>query len=210
MKKYVNNLKPIVCGPKVIGLTGGFGTGKSFVATIFKSLGAKIIDADRIAHEAITKDKPVYKKIVASFGKTILDKRGNIDRAKLGALAFANKGKLKRLNDIVHPEVIRFINIRIAGLRRSDIIVIDAPLLVEAGLIGIADKLVVVAASTENQIERCMKKFDISKEDVLKRIAHQLSLKKKVTLADYVIDNDGTRSETRMQVRKVWREIAWK
>lgn len=195
---------------KVIGLTGSFGTGKTFVASVFKSFGAKIVDADTIAHEAVAKGTKPHKRIVAAFGKKILDKNGEIDRTKLGAIVFSKKANLKKLDAIVHPEVIRAIRAAIAGAGKDDVVVIDAPLLAEAGLTGIVDKLVVVAASTQNQITRCTKKFKISREEVLRRIKNQMSLKKKVTLADFVIDNDGTKAETRKIVKNVWRKMVWK
>lgn len=195
---------------KVIGLTGSFGTGKTFAASLFKRLGAKVIDADKVAHDLIAKGTPAYKRILETFGNDILDRRGNIDRSKLAGIVFAQKSKLKKLNSIVHPGVIKFIKDRIVRSRKGDVIVIDAPLLVEAGLAGIVDKLVVVAASEEKQVKRCRKKFKMSKGDVLKRIVNQMSLNKKKAVADFVIDNDGTRSETGRQVRKVWEEIVWK
>lgn len=195
---------------KVIGLTGSFGTGKTFVASVFKRSGAKVIDADKVAHDMCRPGGKVHRKIVSIFGKDILDARGMIDRAKLGRIAFLKKGNIEILNDIVHPEVIKYIRQAIQKALSRDILVIDAPLLIEAGLVSIVDKLVVVAASTENQIERCMEKFGITKEEVLRRIKQQIPLRTKKVLADFVIDNDGTKAETIRQAKKVWREIAWK
>jgi dephospho-CoA kinase len=195
---------------RIIGLTGGFGTGKTFAASIFGHLGARVIDADKIAHKAIAKGGSAYKRIVAGFGKDVLDRRGNIDRAKLAKIVFAKKSELKKLNAIVHPEAIRSIKDSIKRSGRNDIVVIDAPLLIEAGLAGIVDKLVVVTATKKNQIERCSKKLKIGREEILKRISNQMPMKKKKALADFVVDNDGTRSETREQVSKVWRKMVWK
>lgn len=195
---------------KIIGITGSFGTGKTYVASIFRSLGAKIIDADRIAHEAIKKGSPAYKRIVSAFGKEILSKDGNVARAVLAEKVFGDKRNLRRINKIVHPYVIRSIRQKIKKVGRDEIIVIDAPLLVEANLTGLVDALVVVKSSRKSQIERCSKKFCIYKKDVLKRIDSQISLEKKLRLADFVIDNSGARSETKIQVRKVWRQIIWK
>lgn len=195
---------------KVIGVTGGFGTGKTFVASIFRTYGASVLDADRIAHDVIRKGTPAYKKIVDSFGASVLGKSGNIARAKLAAKVFGNKRNLKRVNSIVHPYVIKFIKERMRRSGRTAIIVIDAPLLVEANLTKLVDALVVVKAPVKRQIERCAGKFRISKEDVLRRINSQMSLKKKMDLADFVIDNGGARSRTREQAKKVWRQIVWK
>jgi len=193
---------------KAIGLTGSFGTGKTFVASIFKSLGAEVLDADRLAHDAIKKGAKAYKKIVTTFGRGILDKKRNIDRGRLGAIVFKDREALKTLNSIVHPEVIRIIKERITALReKRGVIVIDAPLLIEAGLEGLVDVLVVVKASGKNQIKRCLEKFCMNKADVLKRIKSQIPIERKVEMADFVIDNDGTKAETRKQVVQIWRKV---
>ena len=195
---------------KIIGLTGSFGTGKTFAASVFGKLGAKILDADRIAHEVIRKGTPAYKKIVALFGGGILDKNGRIDRKKIAGIVFEDKGNIERLNRITHPAVIKIIKEKIGKCRAVDIVVIDAPLLIEANLTGIVDKLVVVKTSQSKQIERCISKFCMDKKGVLKRIGKQMSLKEKVKLADFVIDNNGTKFETVIQVKKIWEEIVWK
>jgi dephospho-CoA kinase len=194
----------------VIGLTGSFGTGKTFVASIFKSLGATIIDADLIAHGVIKKPGPAYKKIIAAFGSGILAPDREIDRSKLAALVFGSKRSVVKLNKIVHPEVIRVIKAKIKAAGKDAVVVIDAPLLVEARLLNIVDKVVVVKSSKKRQIERCLKKFHIKREEVLKRIRSQMSMKRKLKMADFVVLNDRTRSLTRSRVRKVWEEIVWR
>lgn len=192
----------------IVGLTGSFGTGKSFVASIFKWLGASIIDADTIARKELRKSSPSYRRIVAAFGEGILGRRRNIDRRKLAALAFGESRKLKILNRIVHPAVIEEIKARVSMAGREAIIVIDAPLLVEANLVGMVDELIVVKAPRRKQIERCTKKFGITKEGVLKRIRGQIPIERKMRMADFVIDNGGTRSQTKRQVEKIWVEIS--
>lgn len=193
----------------IIGLTGSFGTGKTFVASVLKKLGAQIIDADKIAHEVIRKGTPAYKNMVRQFGKGILDRTGQIDRKKAAGIVFKNKKDVKKLNRMVHPAVIRIIKERIKKYGSAKAVVIDAPLLVEAGLAGIVDKLVVVASSRKKQIERCKSKFCMDKKEVAERIGNQMLLKEKIKLADFVIDNNGTKSETRAKVKKAWRKI-WK
>jgi dephospho-CoA kinase len=195
---------------KVIGLTGGFGTGKTFVASVFKSLGATVLDADKLARDAVAKGRPAYKNIVRLFGKDILDSSKNIDRPKLAAIVFTDKVALKRLNRIVHPVVIAKIKSEIKRLASRDVVVVDAPLLIEANLAGIADVLVVVKCSKKEQIERCMRKFRMEKRDVLRRIASQMPMNKKIGMADFVVDNSGGRSVTKKQLRKVWKEILWR
>ena len=192
----------------IVGLTGSFGTGKSFVASIFKRLGAKVIDADDIAREALEKGSSPYKRIVAAFGDSVLDKSRNIDRRKLSRLVFGSPARLKTLNRIVHPPVISEIISRAWAAGGRPVIVIDAPLLVEANLAGMADLLVVVKAPRSKQIERCMRKFkELKKEDVLKRIRSQVPIEKKVKMADFVIDNGQTKSRTAKQVMEIWRKV---
>ncbi len=192
----------------IIGLTGGFGTGKSFVASVFKALGAEVIDADRLAANALKKEKRAYKRIVAAFGEDILNARGDIDRRLLGKKVFSDPKKVATINRIVHPEVIRDIKEAVRRSRKGTV-VIDAPLLVEAGLAGYVDTLVVVKASRKNQIKRCTKKFGITPGDVLRRIRSQIPLKMKMRLADFVIDNNGTKSRTKKEAIKIWRQIRY-
>jgi len=194
----------------IIGITGGFGTGKSYVTGIFRSLGAKVIDADRLAHESIKKGNTAYRKVVALFGPSVLKAGREIDRRKLGRLVFGDKRLLKRLDKIVHPEVIKTIKNKIRQARRDDVVVIDAPLLIEAGLAGLVDKLVVVACPKSEQIRRCIKKFGIDKKEVLKRVRNQISLMKKIKMADHVVDNSGPKAETREAAKKIWRQIVWR
>ena len=190
----------------IAGLTGGFGTGKSLAAAIFKELGAEVVDADKVAHKTLKKGSAVYKKIIAVFGRSILDRSGLISRKKLSRLVFGNKNKVARLNRMIHPVVIDEIKKRIRSFK-GKVLVIDAPLICEAGLCGLIDALIVVTSSREKQVARCIKKFKIKKEDVHKRMACQMPLKAKIKKADYVIDNNGTRKETRMQVIKIWQEL---
>ncbi|MBN2453199.1 MAG: dephospho-CoA kinase [Candidatus Omnitrophica bacterium] len=192
----------------VIGLTGSFGTGKTFVASVFRSLGAVVIDADRIAHDTIRRGGPAYGRIVSSFGPGVLGRRREIERRKLAARVFGDRRALSRLNRIVHPEVIRIMKSKIRTAPRGAVVVVDAPLLIEADLLNIADKLVVVKCSQKRQIERCSKKFRIRKREVLRRIRAQIPLKKKLKMADFVVPNDSTKARTRREVRKVWEEIA--
>ena len=195
---------------KVIGLTGSFGTGKTFVASIFRELGARVIDADKIAHKAIRKGTPAYKRIVKLFGKKILNKDSEINRSELGHIVFSNKASLRKLNDIVHPYVIKEIKRSIRSAGKTDVVVVDAPLLLEAHLNGLVDKLVVVKCQKRRQIERCQKKFRLQKEEISKRIASQIPIKRKMEMADLVIENSRSRSITRKQVRKAWRVMLWK
>lgn len=195
---------------KVIGLTGSFGTGKTFVASILASLGAKVIDADRIAHEVIRKGSHEHRKVVKLFGPGVLNRRGEIDRKALGSIAFSDPVLLCKLGGIVHPRVIKEIRRSVRRAGKDDIVVIDAPLLLEAGLDSLIDKLVVVKCQKRRQIERCQEKFHLQKKQIVQRIESQMPLKKKMKIADIVIDNSGTKACTRKSARKVWRDVLWR
>jgi dephospho-CoA kinase len=191
----------------VIGVTGGMGTGKSFVASELGSLGARVIDADKLAHECLKKSAFTYKKIIREFGKGILDSRGNIDRKKLAAVVFEDKEELEKLNSMIHPEVIRRIKGIISSTRRHKAVVIDAPLLVEARLSGLVDKLIVVTASRKNQYCRSARRLGIGKEECERRLRNQMPLSRKMKIADFVIRNNGTREMARKQLRRVWAKL---
>lgn len=193
----------------VLGITGSFGSGKTTVARMFKSLGASCLDADKIYHQLIKPGTLVYKRIVSAFGREILVKNKQIDRRRLAKLVFGQDEALKRLSRITHPAIIRKMKLELCRLKRIKgraIIVIDAPLLIEAGKISMADKLIVVKTSRRNQIARCRKNLRSSRDEIIKRIKVQVPLKKKINLADYVIDNNATLKDTREQVKHIWKK----
>ena len=192
----------------VLGLTGSFGSGKTTVAKYFRTYGARIVDAYRIAHAVLGPGKPAYKKIVRIFGERILKKNKSIDRKRLAKIVFRNNNLLHKLNCVVHPEVIKAIKARISALE-SGIIVLDAPLLIEAGLNKIVDKLIVVSIDRKEQLARLEKKLYLGKRDILERIKAQIPLSDKVRMADFVIDNSLRLEETRKQVIKI-RRLLWK
>lgn len=184
------------------------GSGKSTVAAMLVRLGAKVIDADKISHRLIRARGPAYKKIVRIFGKGILDKNKEIDRKKLGRIAFSDDKLLKKLDGCLHPAIIAAIkeSIRKAG---PGIVVLDAPLLVEAGLGGIVDKLIVVVVSQSKQVQRVGKNRRLARSEILKRSAVQIPLEEKAALADFIIDNNATLKKTKEQVTQIWRQV-WK
>ena len=191
----------------VIGLTGSFGTGKTTVARMFRKWGAKVLDADALAHEALAGDPATYREAVKAFGPGILDAHRTIDRRRLADAVFKDRKRLKTLCDIIHPRVVRTIKNEIKCMKHDDIVVIDAPLLIEAGLDTIVDALIVVTASRAQQLKRCADKFAMKKRDILDRIKNQLPLTRKAESADYVINNNGTIHETRKQALKIWRKL---
>lgn len=192
----------------VVGLTGGLGSGKSSVANVFAAYGAQVIDADRIARHCLSRGKLSYQRIVAAFGSKVLAKNKEIDRVKLGKIVFDDKQLLNKLNRIVHPEVIRIIRKEIAR-KKKGVIILDAPLLLEAGLRREVDKLVVVTIDRETQVRRLLEKTSLKKTAILKRIKSQIPLTAKARLADFIIDNSGTFANTRKQVAQIKEEV-WK
>ncbi|MCM8781812.1 MAG: dephospho-CoA kinase [Candidatus Omnitrophica bacterium] len=195
---------------QIIGVTGGFGTGKTTVAKIFKGLGAVVLDADEIAHRAISWHGQVHKKVLRIFGRSILKKNNDIDRKRLGKIVFKNKVLLRKLCNIIHPVVIRGIKEKIKQIqkeRAKAVVVLDVPLLIEAGLLGILDRLIVVKANRSVQIKRCKKRTGLSKKEIVARIRAQMPMQEKIRFADFVIDNNGTRNQTKREVKKIWEQI---
>ena len=192
----------------VLGVTGGIGCGKSTVAGMFKDKDCLIIDADRLGHELISSDTRVSRKIIKSFGLRMLKPDNSIDRVKLSKKVFANKAALAKFNCIVHPELIRQIK-RLIRNSQKRIIILDAALIVEAGLIGLVDKLIVVIAKRNQQILRGQKSLGLAKKQVISRMKSQISQKAKSRFADFIIDNSSQVSKTQKQVSKIRRQL-WK
>ncbi len=191
----------------VIGLTGSFGTGKSTVAKIFQSLGAKVIDADEISHQLIRPGKSLHKRIFQEFGREVFSSDGSVDRKKLGELVFANPRTRMQLEKLMHPEIIKEIKKQIRICRKR-IVVLDAPLLIEAGLTSLADKLVVVVTSELTQKQRSLRRdSSLTSTQIKNRLDAQIPLIKKLPMADFIIDNDKQLSKTKQEVRRIWQII---
>ena len=191
----------------VIGVTGGVGTGKSTVATMFKQLGAVVLDADAIAHQVMEPKRLAWRQIVKSFGEDILNDDQTVNRKQLAALVFHDEQSRKRLEAIIHPQVLRTIKQRLHRLRRSRrirAVVLDVPLLVEAGAQGLADTLVVVTAPPEVQRARLREKYKWAEGEIDARIAAQWDVSAKAALADHVVDNSDGVDATRTQVKRIW------
>lgn len=178
---------------KIIGLTGGTGSGKGFVSERLKARKAYVIDADAVAHEIIEKGRPAYKEIVDYFGSEILDENGNIFRRKLGNIVFSDKDKLAFLNSCTHKyinmEIMRIIEEVKPQTNVYSAIIIDAPLLAEAGLVDICDDIWVVYADSEVRVKRIMERDSISDEQARNRIASQRSWEEYKELGAVIIDN---------------------
>lgn len=192
----------------IIGLTGGIASGKSTVSTMFSSLDIPVVDADKISREVVEPGEDAYQEIRNVFGEDIIKEDQSIDRKKLGAIIFADEDKRKQLNGIVHPAV------RKEMLRQRDdfahkgekCIVLDIPLLFEGNLSRIVDKTIVVSVDRDVQLNRLMERDQSTKEKAIQRIQSQLPISEKVKLADAVIDNNGTKTESFKQLKHILKE----
>ena len=192
---------------KVIGLTGNIGVGKSTVMAMLRSLGADVIDADRVAHEVMRPGEAAYEGIVAAFGADVLAADGAIDRVKLGGQVFRDAAALQRLEAIVHPAVFVRIQERLAT-SPAPVVVIEAIKLLEAGLsLTLCDTVWVVTAPVEQQVERLLRTRQLSRTEAELRIHAQPPQEEKIRRADVVIDNSGALAETRAQVEAAWRDL---
>ena len=205
-----------------VGLTGGIASGKSVVGEMFVALGAHLVQADRLAHELMNPGGPVYNEVVRHFGREILNLDGSINRAKLAELAFGapdlpedqRGSRVAELNRIVHPAVIRSQEewMQAIGIQdRNAVAIVEAALILEAGMGNRFDRLLVVTCSPEQRAARFAARqkinLEAAKREVERRMAAQLPDEQKVKAADYVIDNSGSLARTREQVGDVWEKL---
>ena len=190
----------------IIGLTGNIAVGKSLVMQLLNELGAATIDADRVAHGVMLKGGGAYDAVVAAFGESILDADGEIARAALGKIVFADPVKLRQLESISHPAVRRQIDSMIRAAA-EDVIVIEAIKLLEGDLQNAVDAVWVVNAAPAAQLARLITERGLSESEATQRIALQNSQADKLRQADVIIENDGQLAETRAQVRQHWAAI---
>jgi dephospho-CoA kinase len=193
-----------------VGLTGGIATGKSHVVARLRELGCEVLDADVIARQVVEPGQPAYDEIVSAFGREILETRGAIDRARLGAVVFANSDDRQRLNAIVHPRVIAAQECwlaKVAARSPEAIAIVDAPLLIEAGMHQHFDKVVIVFCEPGLQLERLMARNQLSGEEALARIAAQMPTAEKLKYADYTINTSGDFADTDRQVSALYAEL---
>ncbi|MDI6785230.1 MAG: dephospho-CoA kinase [bacterium] len=191
----------------VIGLTGGIASGKTTVAKIFSNFNLEIIDVDKIAKEIIHPQKDTWKKIIEAFGEKILDKNLAIDRSKLAKIIFNTSKKRKILNNITHPVILTKIKERLIELKSKDIVVLDIPLLFEAGFEDIVDKIIVVYVDEEVQLERLRRRSKLSIKEAKDRIKSQMSLLEKSKKADWILCNNGKVEELEDKVKMLFEEI---
>ena len=190
-----------------LGLSGGIGSGKSTVAKILSNLGAVVIDADVIAREVLEPNQAGYQRAIEVFGESILDSDLRIDRKRLAELVFQNSEELAKLEAIVHPAVVaRVAQIRNA-LPESTVVVYDTPLLFEKDLQGQFDKVLIVVTDSEHRKARLIER-GLEIRDIEARIANQATDAQRRTVADFVIENNGSPEQLQDQVAKVWQQIS--
>jgi len=193
-------------GKYLIGLTGNIAVGKSLVREMLAELGAVTIDADHIAHQVIRRGEAAYDDIIAAFGDGILDGDGEIVRAALGEIVFADPARLKQLEGISHPAIRRRIDQLIRG-SDARVVVIEAIKLLEGELRGAVDSVWVVDATPQTQLGRLTMERGMTETEAERRIALQNSQADKLRQADVVIQNDGDIEDTRAQVERAWLAI---
>jgi len=191
---------------RVLGLTGGIGSGKSMVAQMFARLGAVVIDADQLARELVEPGQPALQEIAATFGPDVLLPDGRLDRPTLAGIIFADPAERAKLDAITHPRIRARMNEEIK-VRRSEpgVLIADIPLLYENDRMQTVEKVIVVWVDPKTQLQRIRQRDGLSADAARQRIAAQMPLDAKRARADHVIDNSGSREDTRRQVEAIYR-----
>ncbi len=188
----------------LVCVTGGMGAGKSTVASLLASRGAAVVDADAVAREVARPGSPTLARLVEAFGREILSPDGTLDRAALARKAFSSPELVRLLNEITHPAIAEEISKRVAlASSRSEVVVVDAPLVVEAGLARGFDLLVLVKADREARLER-LERRGITREDAERRFEAQVKPERAEELADVVLENSGSREALEQKVEELW------
>lgn len=192
----------------LIGLTGGIGSGKTTVATRLKGLGARIVDADKIAREIVEPGEPALAELAEAFDG-VLNADGSLNRAELARQAFAAPDATEKLNSITHPRIRERTLERFAEARTDGVpvLVYDMPLLIENGEYKKMDHVLVVDSADEIRIDRLVNSRGLDEEDARRRIAAQISREERLAAADSVVDNSGTRDQLLQQVDTFWEQV---
>ena len=199
----------------IVGITGGIACGKTTVSELLTEKGAIPINADEIGHQLLKADSPVIDELIDAFGQDIFDASGDVSRKKLGAIVFKDKDARERLNSILHPLIIERSRGQARQLVVEDptcVVLLDAPLLIEAGAYDTVDLIVVVTASPETQLRRTLERSiaqgrPLTEAEVQARIDAQMPVSEKVKYADVVIENEGRLEELCMQVDALWERL---
>jgi dephospho-CoA kinase len=194
----------------LLAVTGGIATGKSTVSKILGELGAPLIDFDLLARRVVEPGKTAWKEIVDYFGKGVVQEDGRIDRKRLSEIVFQDVEKRKKLEGVTHPRIFEEFDRQVKEIASKDpdaIIQAGIPLLIELNLQHQFDKVLLVYAPQETQIDRLMKRDRISRETAKNILKAQMAIDEKLRFADFVIHNEGSLEETRKQVEAVWQEM---
>ena len=199
----------------IVGITGGIACGKSTVAELLAEKGAIAINVDQVGHQLLKRGSSVMDELIAAFGEGILDAAGDVSREKLGAIVFNDKSARERLNAIMHPPIVEQSRTKARQLvaeAPTRVVLIDAPLLIEAGAQDTVDIIVVVTASTEIQLQRILDRSiaqnrALDRSEAQARIDAQMPLSEKMEYADFVIENNRTVDELREQVGLLWQKL---
>ena len=187
----------------IAGLTGSIATGKSTVSAILKDLGAFIVDADKIARDVVSPGMKAWEEIVRVFGKDVLQETGEIDRERLARIVFNDSVMRGKLEEIIHPEVMRVIDEEIRSIKSNSsdaVVILDVPLLIEVGMHKGMSEVIVVYCPEDMQIMRLMLRDNIGREEALTKVRAQMPIEEKRRLATLLIDNSASVEETRKQV----------
>ncbi len=201
----------VIASSKTAALTGGIASGKSTVSHMFQELGAYLIDADLVARQVVEPEKAAWQEIVEFFGQGILLPDKQIDRKQLGRIIFHHADKRKMLNQIVHPRVIAEINQQEHHVHQHDpetFVMVDVPLLIEASMYSDYAHIILVYVPETIQLQRLMRRDNISRQEALARIRSQMSLEEKRRYATHIIMNDADLDDTRKQVTAVYQALA--
>ena len=195
----------------VIGLTGGIASGKSTAARHLASLGAHVIDADALGHRAYEPDTDAYRAVLATFGEEVRSPDGQLDRKALGGKVFGDPAAMKRLTDIMWPEIRRLAEVQIGTVRETDpsaVVVLEAAVLFEAGWQDAVDETWVVTVEPDIAVRRAMARDGLDRSAVQARMDAQLSNAQRTALADVVVDNSGTEAEMRERLNDEWKRVS--
>lgn len=194
---------------KIIGLTGGIGSGKTTVSDYLISRGYPVLDADRIAREIVLPGSEMLIRLAAVFGEEIIREDGSLDRRKLGDIVFSDPEKKKTLDSLMHTEILELIHERIYRFRESaEVIFIDAPLLFETGLDKSVNEIWVVDVDNETRIKRIMERDGLKRDEILKRISTQMTREEKNRRADVILDNTGDQEALYRQIEQLLKKTS--
>jgi dephospho-CoA kinase len=194
---------------KIIGLTGGYGSGKSTIARFLAELGAAVIDADKVGHEVFKPGTEAWREVVATFGQGIISIDGTIDHRKLSRIVFHNPDARERLNKIMHPRIYERVLTLIEEYRQKgiDVVVVEAPLLLEAGWKPMFDEVWVASAPQQTIIQRMKEQRGVPEAESLARINAQMTDEERTEQADVVISTDFPLEELKEEVTAQWQEL---